>query len=74
MTTNSSPPNAEHGLLGASVAHEEANHSLQHLVALVVAASVVIDLEMIDVDEDAAALEIGIGVQSAPRARRGTGG
>ena len=58
MTTNSSPPMRITDFLDADGAHEEARHSLEDFVSLEVAAPIIIDLEMIDVDEEAAALSV----------------
>ena len=46
--------NANHGLVGAHVAHQEARHALQNIVAPLVTELVVELLEAIDVDENAA--------------------
>ena len=60
---NSSPPKPDHWLVGPDFAHEEPRHALQHLVAARVSVPVVVQLEVIDVDEDAAPLLFTAGAE-----------
>ena len=59
---------ADDRFLAAGVAHEKTRHPPEHLVAFLWPRSVVVDLEMIDVDEDAAARELRVARRSAARA------